>query len=81
MWNRLRNVVLLLVDAVTGIFVITLCAAYVGICSLILASVVNELRLDTYIYFKTGFGIVSLILLLFWVPAWLLMRRLRGRPR
>jgi hypothetical protein len=70
MWNRLRNVALLLIDAVVALVVIVLCIAYVGICSLITASVVNDLRLDTYIDFDTGFGIVSLVLLLVWIPVW-----------
>ena len=39
--------------------------------SLIMTRVINDLRLDTYITFDTGMGIVMLILLLGWAPVWL----------
>jgi len=79
MWNRLRNMAALLMDAVVAFFVIVVIAGYIGISSFIMTSVVNDLRLDTYIDFDTGFGIVSLVLFLVWVPIWLL--RESGRRR
>ena len=69
----------LLMDAVVAFFVIVVIAGYIGISSFIMTSVVNDLRLDTYIDFDTGFGIVSLVLFLVWVPIWLL--RESGRRR
>ena len=45
--------------------------AYVVINSVLVTTVVNDLRLDTYITYDTGLGIVMLILLLGWGPVWL----------
>lgn len=78
MWNRLRNLAVLMADLVVALIVLGLYAVYIGISSFIMTQVINDLRLDTYIDFSTGFGIVSLVLLLVWVPIWLMReKRLR----
>jgi hypothetical protein len=67
-----------MVDIVVALIVLGLCAGYISISSFIVTQVINDLRLDTYIDFSTGFGIVSLVLLLVWAPIWLMReRRLR----
>jgi hypothetical protein len=52
--------------------------AYLMINSVIATQVINDLRLDTYVSYETGFGVVVLVLLLGWGPVWL-MRSLDER--
>ena len=42
--------------------------AYFVINSVIMSTVINDLRLDTYVGYDTGFSVVLLIFLLGWVP-------------
>tara|TARA_R110002020_G_scaffold84463_1_gene209198 strand:- start:90 stop:284 length:195 start_codon:yes stop_codon:yes gene_type:complete len=46
--------------------------AYLMINSVIATQVINDLRLDTYVTYETGFGVVLLVLLLGWGPVWLM---------
>jgi len=75
MWNRLRKLAHLMVDVVISLVILGFCGAYIGISSFIVTQVINDLRLDTYIDFSTGFGIISLVLLLVWAPIWLMRER------
>lgn len=71
MWNKIRRwtehfinvLILIVVGMVAGI--------YVGINSILMTSVINQLRLDTYLDVQTGFGIIMLVFLLGWTPYWL----------
>ena len=51
---------------------------YIGINGFLMTRVINNLRLDTYVSFDTGMGIVMLIILLGWGPAWLISRLRSG---
>ena len=59
------------VDVLLAIILVGAMGSYVIINSVLVTSVVNDLRLDTYVTYDTGFGIVMLILLLGWGPVWL----------
>ena len=63
---------------VLAMILVGACGAYVIISSLIMTRVINDLRLDTYVTFDTGMGIVMLVLLLGWGPLWI-NRSLRDR--
>jgi len=56
---------------VMAMALIGVCGAYVLINGLIMTRVINDLRLDTYVNFDTGLGVVMLILLLGWGPVWI----------
>jgi len=78
MYDRMKRLILNGLHLVVALIVLGLYAVYIGISSFIMTQVINDLRLDTYVDFSTGFGIVSLVLLLVWVPIWLMReRRLR----
>jgi hypothetical protein len=58
------------INMVLAIILLAAGGAYVLINGLIMTQVINDLRLDTYVTFDTGFSIVMLILLLGWAPVW-----------
>ena len=58
-------------NLVLAIALCALCVIYIGVNSILMTAVINDLRLDTYVAPDTGFGIVMLILLLGWGPLWL----------
>ena len=68
------------VNLVLAMVLIGACGTYVLINGLIMTRVINDLRLDTYVNFDTGLGVVMLILLLGWGPVWL-ARSLNDRSR
>jgi len=78
MYERMKEFLYHCVNVVVAIILVAAIGAYVLINSVIMTRVINDLRLDTYISFDTGFGVVILILLLGWAPQQL-SRSLRDR--
>jgi len=78
MYERMKEFLHHCISVVLAMVLVTAIGAYVLINSVIMTRVINDLRLDTYISFDTGFGVVILILLLGWAPQQL-SRSLRDR--
>ena len=78
MYERMKAFLHHCINLVLAMILVGACGAYVLISSLIMTRVINDLRLDTYVNFDTGMGIVMLILLLGWGPVWI-NRSLRDR--
>ena len=71
MYERMKAFLHHCINMVLAMILVGACGAYVLINGLIMTRVINDLRLDTYINFDTGMGIVMLILLLGWGPVWI----------
>jgi len=71
MYDRMKRFLLHCVDLLMVLVLLGATLAYIVINSVLMTTVVNDLRLDAYITYDTGFGIVLLILLLGWGPVWL----------
>ena len=71
MYERMKAFLHHCINMVLAMILIGACGAYVLINSMIMTRVINDLRLDTYVNFDTGMGIVMLILLLGWGPVWI----------
>ena len=71
MYERMKRFLMRCVDVLLAIILVGAMGSYVIINSVLVTNVVNDLRLDTYVTYDTGFGIVMLILLLGWGPVWL----------
>ena len=78
MYERMKAFLRRCVDLVVAFILIGAMLAYLMINSVIATQVINDLRLDTYVSYETGFGVVVLVLLLGWGPVWL-MRSLDDR--
>ena len=78
MYERMKAFLRRCVDLVVAFILIGAMVAYLMINSVIATQVINDLRLDTYVTYETGFGVVLLVLLLGWGPVWL-MRSLDDR--
>tara|TARA_R110000824_G_scaffold102639_5_gene244149 strand:- start:1039 stop:1278 length:240 start_codon:yes stop_codon:yes gene_type:complete len=78
MWNKVKKLLQHGLNVAVAIILVLACFSYVGINSILVTEVINDLRLDTYVTLETGFGIVMLVLLLGWGPVWL-NRGLRDR--
>jgi hypothetical protein len=78
MYERMKAFLYHCINVVLAVVLVAACGAYVLINSLIMTRVINDLRLDTYVAFDTGMGIVMMILLLGWGPVWI-NRSLRDR--
>ena len=77
MRNRAKTLLMHGLNVLLASILILGFVAYVGINSILITEVINDLRLDTYITLQTGFGIVMLVLFLGWGPVWL-MRSFRN---
>ena len=71
MYDRMKRFLMRCIDLFLLLVLLGAMGAYVVVNSVLMTSVVNDLRLDTYVTYDTGFGIVMLILLLGWGPVWL----------
>ena len=80
MYERMKAFLHHCINVVLAMVLVGACGAYVLINSMIMTRVINDLRLDTYVTFDTGMGIVMLILLLGWGPVWI-TRSLSDRSR
>ena len=71
MYERMKRFLLGCIDVFMMLVLFGAMLAYLVINSVLMTAVVNDLRLDAYITYDTGFGIIMLILLLGWGPVWL----------
>ena len=71
MYERMKRFLLGCIDVFMMLVLFGAMLAYLVINSVLMTAVVNDLRLDAYITYDTGFGIIMLILLLGWAPVWL----------
>jgi hypothetical protein len=72
MYERMKAFLHHCINVVLAVILLGGCAAYVAITSVLMTGVINDLRLDTYVNFDTGFAIVMLILFLAWGPVWVM---------
>jgi hypothetical protein len=80
MYEKMKALLEHCINVVLAVVLLGGFGAYLLINSVIMTSVINNLRLDTYVSIHTGFGIVILVLMLGWAPVWL-ARSLSGRSR
>ncbi len=78
MYERMKAFLRGCIDLVLALVLVGAMLAYLMINSVLATQVINDLRLDTYVTYETGFGVVLLVLLLGWGPVWL-MRSLDDR--
>ena len=71
MYDRMKQFLYTCIDVVLALVILGALGAYFIINSIIVTNVLNELRLDTYITYETGLGIIMLFFLLVWGPVWL----------
>ena len=79
MYDRMKRFLLACIDVVMVLIAVGAMGGYVAVNSVIVTSVLNDLRLDTYITYETGLGVVMLILLLGWGPVWVYKSVQRSR--
>jgi hypothetical protein len=72
MYERMKALLRRCVDLVVAMILVAAMLAYLMINSVIATQVINDLQLDTYVTYETGFGVVMLVLLLGWGPVWLM---------
>ena len=78
MFERIKKILGGALGIVAGLVVFGAGVAYIGLGGILSATVINEIRLDTYIDYSTGIEMVVLFFLLVWVPI-LLVRSVGGR--
>ncbi len=78
MYERMKAFLRGCIDLVLALVLVGAMLAYLMINSVLVTQLINDLRLDTYVTYETGFGVVLLVLLLGWGPVWL-MRSLDDR--
>ena len=71
MYDRMKKFLYTCVDLVLVLIMLVALSCYFMINSIIATNVINDLRLDTYVTYETGLGIVLLFFLLVWGPVWL----------
>ena len=72
MYERMKALLRRCVDLMVAMVLVAAMLAYLMINSVVATQVINDLRLDTYVTYETGFGVVLLVLLLGWGPVWLM---------
>jgi hypothetical protein len=68
MFEKIKRFLAGCVEVVAALFVFVAMIAYIGMTGIMTTSVLNELRLDTYLSYRTGGEIVLLLFLLVWAP-------------
>ena len=72
MYDRMKRFLYTCVDLILGLIMLVALGLYLTINSIVITNVINDLRLDTYVTYETGFGIIVLFFLLVWGPVWLI---------
>ena len=78
MFERIKKILSGALEIVAGLIVFAALVAYIGLSGIMSATVINEIRLDTYITYSMGIEMVMLFFLLVWAPI-LLVRSVGGR--
>ena len=71
MYEKIKALIHHCMHVVVALVLVTAFGGYVLINSIIMTRVINDLQVDAYVSWDTGFGVVMLILLLGWAPVWL----------
>ena len=79
MYERMKAFLHQCINMVVAIILVGAMMAYFLINSVIMSTVINDLRLDTYVGYDTGFSVVLLIFLLGWFPLYLSREHTRRR--
>jgi len=79
MYERMKAFLHHCISVVVALLIAAAVFMYAGISGLMTTRIVNNLRLDTYITFDTGMGIIMLIFLLGWAPLWVILNSSRRR--
>ena len=74
MYERMKTFLYHFFNVVVALIGIAAFGAYLGISSILISNVINDLRLDTYIGVDTGFGIVLTLFFMVWVPLHFILR-------
>ena len=64
----MKNLLSFLHSLAIVVGVLAAMALYLAMASTLAASIINELRLDTYVTVKTGYATVLFIILMYWIP-------------
>ncbi len=72
MYDRMKRFLYTCVDLLLVLIMLVALSCYFMINSIIVTNVLNDLRLDTYVTYETGLGIIILFFLLVWGPVWLI---------
>ena len=74
MYERMKTFLYHFFNVVVALIGIAAFAAYIGITSILVSNVINDLRLDTYVGVETGCGIVLTLFFTVWVPLHFMLR-------
>ena len=74
MYDRMKTFLYHCFNMLVALIGIAACVAYIGITSILVSNVINDLRLDTYVGIETGFGIVLTLFFTVWVPLHFMLR-------
>ncbi len=78
MIEKIKKILSGALEIVAALVLLVAVVAYIGLTGIMSATVINEMRLDTYVDYSTGVEMVMLFFLLIWVPI-LLVRSLARR--
>ena len=79
MYERMKSFLYHCINIVLAVILMVALSIYILINSVIMTRVINDLQLDTYVAVDTGCGVVLLILLLGWAPAYFLKSTQKDR--
>ena len=72
MYERMKAFLRRCIDLVIALVLVGSMLAYLMINTVLATHLINDLRLDAYVTYDTGFSSVLLVLLLGWGPVWLM---------
>ena len=79
MQSKIKKLLMRCMDVLSILVTLVIVLFFMISQGVILSSVINTLKLDTYLEMATGVQIVFLLFTLLWLPLWLLVSYSKGR--
>ena len=77
MYDRMKRFLLRMANLIVSLLIVAVAGIYAAIGGILTTTVINDLRLDSYIGFETGIAMVLLLVMLGYIPFYWLARAAR----
>jgi hypothetical protein len=74
MYDRMKRLLYRMLNVLASILILAVAAVYATINGFLITTIMNDLRLDTYLGLDTGLAITLAVVMMVYIPAYFILR-------
>lgn len=78
MYDRMKRLLYSMLNVLASMLIITVAAVYATINGFLITTIMNDLRLDTYLGLDTGIAITLAVVMMVYIPGYFILRITRS---